>query len=673
MFIKSIYCTYLNKLLLLIFIAVIFCYPVIAQEIEVQSPESVQVGETFFVRYKIEKRASAIEFTDKINHFFVQEGPSQSASHTISIIKGVTTNKQTTIFTYKLTALQEGEFNLPIVSITVEGTKFISAPVTIKVGASKKESSINTVSRSDVFLKLNLSKSTTSKLEPIFADLIIYSNLPLVTLEKLEMPEFDDFLKYNMDSPAKLESKTDTIDGRAYNFVKISSFQLIPIKAGEKHIEPVKVKCEVRLPNKQKASSIFDEFFQTGTQTTIELLSDSVTISVTDFPLPQPSDFKWITGSEIQITSAVTSSEVLRGNPFSLELRIAGNNNLRLLQAPELKLPDGIKVLSVNSFNQSDSYHQATNRSRTFRYSLLPTSAGKFEIPSVSMSYYNPVQKSYEHIESAFILIDVKETTEDSTFQNNSTLTKNTLQHKVFKSASLFLIDLSGSMMASDFLPNRKVAIVNQLTSFIDKTKHPVGVMMYAAFPQLLNHVSNNKEAVKDSLKQLNNYNLGDGTATGIGILQSVKEVMASGAALKNIVLITDGDSNSGSVSDKLAAELTQLNNVRLFIVGMSTNSTTAPITIQTEYGEHNTTIPITINDRKLKTLAEITGGVYFRVVNEQELSQSLNQIDKLMKKQISTLKSERSSLTAAEVAGILSLVTQDIEELKNAQNENKK
>lgn len=673
MFIKSIYCTYLNKLLLLIIIAITFCNLVFAQEIEVQSPESVQVGETFAVRYKIEKRASTIEFTDKINHFFVQEGPSISSSHTISVIKGVTTNKQTTIFTYKLSALQEGEFNLPMVSITVDGTKFISKPVIILVGTSKGEPLKSTVSSADVFLKLNISKTATTKLEPILADVVIYSSLPLVTLEIQEMPEFDDFLKYNLASSTKLEPKTDTINGQSFSFVKIASFQLFPVKAGEKHIGPFKVKCEVRLPNKQKASSIFDEFFQTATQTTVELLSDSVTISVSDFPSPHPPDFKWVTGSEIQITRAVASTEVRCGEPFSLELKITGKGNLKLFQTPEMVWPDGIKLLDVKTDIQIDSCHDASSERRSFHYSLLSTSVGNFEIPSVSMSYFNYHKSAYERVESPAILIDVEKPADGSTSPTTNTHSLSSLPQLHHKMASLFLIDLSGSMMASDFLPNRKMAVVNQLSLYVDKTKHPIGVMMYSAYPRLLHEVTSHKEAVKDSLQQLNNYYLGDGTATGIAILQSVNELITSGATLKNIVLITDGVSNSGSVSDKLAAELTQLNNVRLFIVGMSTNSPTAPITIQSEYGEHSTTIPVTINDRKLKTLAEITGGAYFRVGNDEEFINSLSQIDKLMKRKIQASKSERSTLTAAEVAGILSLVAQNIEELKHAQNENKK
>jgi Ca-activated chloride channel family protein len=117
-----------------------------------------------------------------------------------------------------------------------------------------------------------------------------------------------------------------------------------------------------------------------------------------------------------------------------------------------------------------------------------------------------------------------------------------------------------------------------------------------------------------------------DGTAIGMGIANGVSRLKDSKAKSKVIILLTDGSNNSGEISPEAAAEIAKEFGIRIYTIGVGTNSETAPF----PYGDQVVNVPVEIDEATLRNIAEITNGKYYRATSKESLSEIYSEIDKL-------------------------------------------
>jgi Ca-activated chloride channel homolog len=193
-------------------------------------------------------------------------------------------------------------------------------------------------------------------------------------------------------------------------------------------------------------------------------------------------------------------------------------------------------------------------------------------------------------------------------------------------------LDISGSMLAEDFKPNRIEAAKSIGMEFIaSRPEDRFGLVIYAGesftqCPLTLDHA-----ILMNLFSQVTDGMIEDGTAIGSGIATSVNRLKNSDAESKIIILLTDGVNNRGVVAPKAAAEIAQSYGIRIYGIGIGTIGK-APFPFRTPRGIQYQMVDVEIDEELLKDIADMTGGKYFRATDEDGLRQIYREIDEMEK-----------------------------------------
>lgn len=196
-------------------------------------------------------------------------------------------------------------------------------------------------------------------------------------------------------------------------------------------------------------------------------------------------------------------------------------------------------------------------------------------------------------------------------------------------------LDISGSMMAEDFKPNRLEAAKNVIDKFISaRTTDRIGLVIFSreAFTQC--PLTIDYSVLRNLLADIKTGMIEDGTAIGNGIANAINRLKDSDAKSKVIILLTDGVNNAGEVDPLSAAEIAAKYGIRIYTIGVGTKGE-APYPVQTPFGIRYQMMPVEIDEALLKKISEITGGQYFRATDNRTLEEIYNKIDKMEKTKI--------------------------------------
>ncbi len=217
-------------------------------------------------------------------------------------------------------------------------------------------------------------------------------------------------------------------------------------------------------------------------------------------------------------------------------------------------------------------------------------------------------------------------------------------------------LDISSSMLARDFTPNRLEASKEIAMQFISGRKFDrIGLVLFSseAFTQC--PLTNDYPVLMNLFKDIETGMIEDGTAIGNGLLNSVNRLKDSKAKSKVIILLTDGVNNKGEADPVTAAEIAAKYDIRIYTVGVGKTGT-APYPVQTIFGMQYQQMEVKIDEKSLKEIAKLTDGQYFRATNNKKLKEIYKEIDKLEKSKIEVLEYEKRSeeyLLIAFMAGI--------------------
>lgn len=205
-------------------------------------------------------------------------------------------------------------------------------------------------------------------------------------------------------------------------------------------------------------------------------------------------------------------------------------------------------------------------------------------------------------------------------------------------------MDVSGSMLARDFNPDRLEASKFLGKQFIDKRPFDrIGLVVFAAESFTQCPITSDHEVLKKLFTEVKNGYLEDGTAIGMGLATSVSRLKESKAASKVVVLMTDGVNNSGFIDPSTAAETAKQFGIKVYTIGVGTEGT-APYPVKNFFGSSVRNIKVEIDEELLKDIADQTGGKYFRAKDNRGLQQIYNEIDRLEKTEIEVTRIKRYS-----------------------------
>ena len=198
----------------------------------------------------------------------------------------------------------------------------------------------------------------------------------------------------------------------------------------------------------------------------------------------------------------------------------------------------------------------------------------------------------------------------------------------------ILAIDLSSSMLAKDFQPDRLEVSKKVAAEFVDKrVDDRIGVVVFSGESFTQCPLTSDHRIVKRFLSQLQCGFLEEGTAIGMGLATAVNRIKDSDSKSKVVILLTDGDNNTGYIQPLTAAEMARELGLRVYTIGVGSKG--MALTPQGKRSDGSYVFDyarVMINEPLLKQIADITGGQYFRATNEESLELVYNEIDQLEK-----------------------------------------
>ena len=373
------------------------------------------------------------------NGFNIVGGPNQSVSN--SWINGARTFSKT--YTYFLSPKERGRFIIGQASIEIDGdiykTSTVEIQVTEAVDSSASPQSNDKLIKDDVELVVEVSKNNPYLNEPI---LIVYKlffspEINIRNLGEIDSPNFKNFWSQKIDIP-RLEIKRSSFKGKSFNYVEWKKTLLYPQKVGAIEINPMTLDVSIDTPTNRR------DFFGNViyNQTSNKVSSKNKVINVK--PLPdqgRPKDFSGAVGN-FNISLNSNKNELKATESFQLDLKVSGTGNLKLFSLPDLTVPSSLEKYDPEYKENVKVSASGMNGSILNSYTIVPQFQGKYPIPQIKFTYFNPSAKKYMTIFTKEKIIDVFEGPKLSNSDTNTniqrTIPKNSLQFNFIDLSSEF-------------------------------------------------------------------------------------------------------------------------------------------------------------------------------------------------------------------------------------------
>lgn len=210
----------------------------------------------------------------------------------------------------------------------------------------------------------------------------------------------------------------------------------------------------------------------------------------------------------------------------------------------------------------------------------------------------------------------------------------------------MLVLDLSSSMLAQDFEPNRLEVSKAVAIDFVDKRPYDrIGMAVFAGEAFTKCPLTVDHSILKGFLKELECGELQDGTAIGMGLATGVRHLEGSEAKSKIVILLTDGVNNAGYIQPEMAAQIAQRLGIKVYTIGVgTTGDALTPISRRSDGRYIFGRARVEIDEALLRDIAEMTNGAYFRATSAESLQQIYDQIDQLEKSKIEVTVIKRYS-----------------------------
>jgi Ca-activated chloride channel family protein len=195
-------------------------------------------------------------------------------------------------------------------------------------------------------------------------------------------------------------------------------------------------------------------------------------------------------------------------------------------------------------------------------------------------------------------------------------------------------LDVSGSMQALDFKADgrrlNRIAIVKTVVSkFIEeRPSDRIGLVAFAGAPYLVSPLTLDHDWLLQNLERVDVGGVDDGTAIGSAIASAVNHLRETRAKSKVVILLTDGVNNTGKIAPIAAAEAAKALGVKVYTIGVGVRGE-APIPVKDERGNsHIIMARVDVDEKTLQTVADLTGGKFYRATDTDSLQKIYDQIN---------------------------------------------
>nr|WP_246473926.1 BatD family protein [Arenibacter arenosicollis] len=338
--------------------------------------------------------------------FRVLMGPSQSISS--SWVNGVRSFSKT--YTYTLAPTARGKFTIKQSTIVIKGETYKSLPKEVEVTAAVErpdgEKTVDDVADESLHLVAEISKTSPYLNEAVTVVYKLYASptIDVTNFRALDNPKYNNF--WSQDIPVtKYDIQNTTYNGKSYRSVILKRVVLYPQKTGELEIEPLSLDVSLQIPTNKR------DFFggRIFAQTNKTVSAGNRTINVKPLPTEgKPANFSGAVG-EFQFLVTTSKTHLNASESLQAKVAINGKGNLKLFEIPGLNLPSSLEVYEPE-FNESvRTTLSGMEGNVSNSYTVVPTFRGKYPIPSIAFSFFNPKTEKYQTLNSEEILINVLE------------------------------------------------------------------------------------------------------------------------------------------------------------------------------------------------------------------------------------------------------------------------
>ena len=395
-----------------------------AQGISVSAPTGVTTGENFRIAYTINNQnAEGFKVASIPSGLEVIAGPYTSRQSSIQIINGHTTSSSSTTFTYTLYAEKPGNYVIPGARATVGGKTLASKPVHIRVSGSVRHNGSSSpnmhdedqlsmrttgtrISGNDLFVKVSANKRRVHEQEPILLTYKVYTLVNLTSLDG-KMPDLTGFHTQEVKLPQQKSFHVEKLNGRNYNCVTWSQYVMYPQMTGMLKIPSITFNGIVVMQNRSVDPI---EAFLNGGSGCVEVKRSIVApgMNIQVDPLPsKPVGFSGGVGN-FTISAQLNNTKIKAGSPATLRVVVGGVGNLKLIRQPTVNFPTDFDKYDAKVIDKTSLTSNGIEGNMIYDFLFVPRNQGHYEIPKVSLIYFDTTSGSYKTISTQPIALDVE-------------------------------------------------------------------------------------------------------------------------------------------------------------------------------------------------------------------------------------------------------------------------
>lgn len=381
------------------------------------SNSKIGLNQRLRIEFSVDKQGADNFMLPNMSDFRIVAGPSQSVNQ--SWINGKVSFSQTYIYIIQPTKI--GTFTIPSATVEYEGkiykTNTLKITVTENVEVPKDPNDPTYMAQQGIHLVAEVSKENPYVGETLYVvyKLYVSENINVSNWAVLESPQYNGF--WNQDIEIKgMSVQMGEYKGERYRYIELKKAILIPQKKGELVIEPMKMDITLGVPTGrynffgEAILRSFTESYTTGKKI----------IKVKALPIEgKPDNFTGAVGDfKFKVSK---NKEILKANETAqIIVEVSGSGNFKLFEIPKLITPAELETYTPEYKENLQTTLNGINGRVFSNYTVVPQFKGKYKIPNVSFSYFNPSEKKYHIIESPDMFVEVVEgkdlPTSDSAF-----------------------------------------------------------------------------------------------------------------------------------------------------------------------------------------------------------------------------------------------------------------
>ena len=338
-------------------------------------------------------------------NFHVVSGPQQSVSR--SWVNGVQSFSKT--YTYFLTPKKKGKIVLGQAEVNINGEIYKTSPIEIEIiSAVEKPNDPNNTDNiidGNIHLVAEISKNNPYLNEGITVTYKLYFRNPISIsdVQELESPSYGDFWSHLIKIGRAEINMRGSYKGEPYNEVIWRKAVLYPQKTGKLILEPLTLNLSLNLPSNRK--DLFGRRILTQAQKMITTGKDIIRVK----GLPQnnkPDNFSGAVG-EFDFDVILNKNALKATESFQVKIKVKGKGNLKLFNLPTINVPNTLEVYEPEHEENIQITVSGMEGFIEDNYTIVPEYQGKYPIPPVKFTYFNPQTALYKTLNSQDLLVDV--------------------------------------------------------------------------------------------------------------------------------------------------------------------------------------------------------------------------------------------------------------------------